>query len=378
MYRNKSRTIFTVLISLIFMIQGLRAQYIEVRADFDTSQIRIGEQLNLDVRVHQPAKFRVEFPDIRDTLVNKVEVLRSLPPDTAVVDGDLEIHRRYLVTSFDSGLYVIPPLKFRFSSDLWTDSIESNPLYLMVHTVPLDSTIYDVKTPINLPLSFLEVFPFVLGWIVVLAAAGFLIWYIRRRKRNKPIFRPARPEDPAHIIAYRELRELKDQKLWQKNEFKEYYSRLTEIIRRYMQRRYGIPAMEMTSYEIMDAWERSGEDQAGLAGELRILLNLADLVTFAKQKPVASENEENMERAFDFVDRTKYVMPVNPGEMEAEPADGGKPGGTGAGTVRIAEKARTDDGARTDDKVQTAGRDRTGEKAQNAETGAERDKTGER
>jgi hypothetical protein len=311
---NGTRYIGLVLFPLFFMVHGARAQYIEVRADFDTNQIRIGEPLHLDIQVHQPADIRVDFPVIEETLVDKVEVLRTWPADTALTNGDLEIHKRYQLTSFDSGLYVVPPLKFRFSSSIWTDSIESNPLYLLVHTVPVDSTIYDVKTPINLPLSFIEVFPFVLGGIIVLVAAGFLVWYLRRRKKNKPLFRAPKPEEPAHIIAFRELRQLKDEKLWQRNEFKAYYTRLTEIIRRYMERRYGIPAMEMTSDEILDAWNRSGEDRENLAGKLNMLLNLADLVKFAKQKPVASDNEENMERAFDFVDRTKYVKPEEPAD----------------------------------------------------------------
>ena len=234
----------------------------------------------------------------------------------------------------------------------------------MVHTVPVDTTIYDVKTPINLPLSFLEVFPFILGGIIILVAAGFLVWYIRRRKTNKPIFRAAMPEEPAHIIAYRELRELKDQKLWQKNEFKEYYSRLTEIIRRYMQRRYGIPAMEMTSYEILDAWDRSGEARTELAAELGILLNLADLVKFAKQKPVASENEENMERAFDFVDRTKYEKPENPDAMKADAQAGDKAGGETGGTAQKARRTEKSESPETARTAETAKTTETTEKSE--------------
>ena len=303
------RYIWMVLISLFALLQGVRAQFVEVRAEFDTNQIRIGEYLHLDLHVYQPADVRVDFPFLADTLVDKLEVIGSWPADTVLHNGDLEITKRYRLTSFDSGLYVVPPMKFRFQSPLWNDSIESNPLFLLVHTVPVDSTIYDVKSPLSAPVGFLEVFPFVLGGIIVLAGAGFLIWYLRRRKKNKPLFRPPKPEEPAHIIAFRELRNLKEEKLWQKNEFKPYYSRLTEIIRRYMERRYGIPAMEMTSYEILDAWNHSGENKEDLVDKLRLLLNLADLVKFARLKPVASDNEENMERAFDFVDKTKYTVP---------------------------------------------------------------------
>ncbi|MFC2098435.1 hypothetical protein ACFLSP_01685 [Bacteroidota bacterium] len=302
------------IIFLSTLVQGIHAQYIEVKTELDTNQIRIGEPLNLDIWLHQPAGISVEFPVIEDTIVKNLEIINSWPADTILLEGDLEILKRYRLTSFDSGLYVVPPMKFFFSSDVWTDSIESNPLYLYVHTVQVDSTIYDVKSPIHMPVGFLEVFPFILGGIIVLIAVGFLLWYLRRRKKNKPLFGPPKPKEPAHIIAFRELRELKDEKLWQNMEFKKYYTRLTEIIRRYMERRYGIQAMELTSHEILEEWTRSGEDKEDLSQKLKLLLNLADLVKFAKQKPVASENEENMERAYEFVELTKWEAP----EIEEE------------------------------------------------------------
>ena len=287
----------------------MQGQYVEVRAEFDTNQIRIGETFHLDIRVNQPAGIRVDLPVIKDTLVDRLEVITSAPPDTALMNEELEIFKRYRLTSFDSGLYVVPPLKFHIFSDVWKDSIESTPLFLYVHTVPVDSTIYDVKYPLHVPVGFIEILPFLLGGIVLLAALIFLLWYLQRRKKNKPLFRAQKPEEPAHIIAFRELRELKDEKLWQQNEFKKYYTRLTGIVRRYMERRYGIPAMELTSHEILEEWHKSGENIEGLAESLKLLLNLADLVKFAKQKPVASENEENMDRAYDFIEKTKWVKP---------------------------------------------------------------------
>jgi len=311
MYRRRLniKYYWVLLIAFALFQQGLLGQYVEVKAEFDTNQIRIGEPFHLDIKVHQPAGIRVDFPLIEDTLVDKLEVIASVPLDTTPMNEDLELFKRYRLTSFDSGLYVVPPLKFHIYSDVWKDSVESNPLFLYVHTVPVDSTIYDVKYPLHMPVGFIEMLPFLIGGIILLAALIFLLWYLQRRKKNKPLFRAQKPEDPAHIIAFRELRELKDEKLAQKNEFKKYYTRLTEIVRRYMERRYGIPAMELTSYEILEEWNKSGEDKGDLTGNLNLLLNLADLVKFAKQKPVASENEENMERAYDFIEKTKWLKP---------------------------------------------------------------------
>ena len=106
---------FLVLISLK---QSIRAQYIEVRTELDTNQIRIGEPLHLDILVHQPEEIRVDFPVFTDTVVDKLEIIESIPADTIRKEGDLDIHKRYMLTSFDSGLYIIPPMKFQFHSDV--------------------------------------------------------------------------------------------------------------------------------------------------------------------------------------------------------------------------------------------------------------------
>ncbi len=237
-------------------------------------------------------------------------MLESYPRDTMAEGENLKISQRHRLTSFDSGFYEIPPLKFHIRSGQWSDSIESNPLYLLVHSVAVDSTIYDIKAPIHLPLSFLEVFPFVVGGLVLVVAIYFIFRYLRRRKKKKGLFTPDRPEDPAHVVALRELDRLREEKLWQRSEFKPYYTRLTDTIRRYMERRYNIPAMEMTSYEILDTWKLSERPDDDLSAKLNRLLNLADLVKFAKEKPVASDNEENLDRAYEFVKKTAWVQKV--------------------------------------------------------------------
>ncbi len=302
----------------------LNAQSAEVKAEFDTSEIRIGEPFHLNLHVIQSRGLKVEFPPIGNTLAGRIEVLESSAADTSVSDDKLQIQKQYSLTCFDSGFYEIPPLVFGVSEGDLSDSIITNPLSLVVHTVAVDSTIYDIKEPMHVPVGFMEVFPYAAGGLVLLLAAGLLVRHLRKRKGAGPIFAPARPEEPAHVTALRELDALKEEKLWQKNEFKLYYSRLTEIIRQYMERRYGIPAMEMTSYDIYMAWMQSGEDRDDLSGQLNLLLNLADLVKFAKEKPVASDNEENMERAYDFVHRTKLVKPLYGEDHEVNNTEEGK------------------------------------------------------
>ena len=304
-------------ISILLVVLGylpVHSQFVELKTQLDTNQIRIGEQFHLDIDVLQPAGVSVGFPEIRDTLMANVEVLQAYPRDTVAEDENLKISQRYKLTSFDSGFYEIPPLKFYIRSGQWSDSIESNPMYLLVHSVAVDSTIFDVKAPIHMPVSFLEVFPFVAGGLVLMAAVWFLVRYLRRRKKQMGVFTPDRPADPAHVTALRELDRLREEKLWQKSEFKSYYTRLTEIIRHYMERRYNIPAMEMTSYEILDTWKQSERPDEDLSAKLNRLLNLADLVKFAKEKPIASDNEENLDRAYEFVKKTAWVQKIEEGK----------------------------------------------------------------
>ncbi len=309
--RDLTLSIRRLSFSLLMAVLGylpVHSQSVELKTQLDTTQIRIGEQFHLAIEILQPSGISIIFPEIKDTLMANIEVLQSYPRDTIAEDENLIIRQRHRLTSFDSGFYEIPPLKFYIRSGQWSDSLESNPMYLLVHSVAVDSTIFDVKAPIHMPVSFLEVFPFVVGGLLLVAAIYFTVRYLRRRKKQKGLLTPDGPEDPAHVVALRELDRLREEKLWQRSEFKPYYTKLTDTIRRYMERRYNIPAMEMTSYEILDTWKQSERPEEDLSAKLNRLLNLADLVKFAKEKPIASDNEENLDRAYEFVKKTAWVQ----------------------------------------------------------------------
>ena len=307
-----------ILICLLYIPGRSYSQYVEIRAELDTNMITIGDQFNLDLQVSYPSGADVVFPDIRDTLISNIEVLQQFESDTTSAEDDqVEVKKRYLLTCFDSGLYEIPPLPFRLSFDNWIDTVFSNPMYLLVYTVPLDSTIRDIKQPIGVPVTLAEVLPYILIGTGILALAYGIIYFVRKRKRKEPVFAPAKPREPPHVIALRELDELRESKLWQKNEYKLYYTLLTEIIRRYIERRFGIPAMEQTTFDILRSWKETGFDDQELIDILKQLLNLADLVKFAKEKPLPTDNEINMDNAYVFVRKTRPVVMI-PGETEKE------------------------------------------------------------
>lgn len=297
---------------LMIIPAGIFAQYVEIKAKLDTNQVTIGDQFNLNLYINQPAGIEVRFPEITDSLAGKIEVLRQFVTDTLRTADRLELNRKILLTCFDSGIYEIPPLPFALSSDNWSDSLFSNPIFLAVNTVPLDSMIRDIKQPIQVPVSFAEIYPYFLIGIVIAGLGYFIFYLIRKRKRKEPIFSIiSKPQEPPHIIALRELDALRDAKLWQRNEYKQYYTRLTEIIRNYIERRFDIPAMEQTSYDILTSWKNKGNNDQDLYNILKQLLNLADLVKFAKEKPLPTDNESNLENAYVFVRMTKPVSVEN-------------------------------------------------------------------
>jgi hypothetical protein len=305
MYRG--RVIISLL--LILLPAGLFGQYVEIKAELDTQYVTIGDQFHMNLYVSQPPEILVRFPVLTDTLIKEIEILSVSPIDTSVQeDGQLILNQDLLLTCFDSGLYEIPPLTFGLESATWSDSLQTHPQYLAVLTVPVDTAIRDIKQPIHVPVGFIEVFPWVLVGLGVLIIIAGIFYYLRQRKNIKPVFKFVKPEEPAHVLAMRELDKLKEEKLWQKNEFKQYYTRLTEIIRIYLEKRYHIPAMEETSHEILEEWKEHMGAIPDLYDHLRKLLNLADLVKFAKEKPLPADNEVNLDNAYEFVRLTKPAI----------------------------------------------------------------------
>lgn len=165
----------------------------------------------------------------------------------------------------------------------------------------------DIKMPYDAPLTLKEVTPYILGVILIGAIIFLILYSIKRKKKNKPIFsRPAKPKEPAHIIALRELDRIKNEKIWQKEKTKQYYSEVTEALRNYIEDRFEIPAMEQTSDETLASFKfRRDLINEKLFMNLSRILNLADLVKFAKYNPLPDDNSLTLVDAYFFVNETK-------------------------------------------------------------------------
>ncbi len=300
--------ILAVLIFLGFSaISPAPAQLISISAQFDTTSIWIGEHTLFTISVVQPREMHVEFPQLRDTLSQRIEILTGHPADTVTTDdGKLRITRSYTVTSFYGGEHYAEALPFAFMIDDDENVLLTRRARLEVMAPEVDSGagIYDIKDPLGIPVGLLEVIP----WVLAIVAIGFIIWYLFRyyRKQKVKSAEPdaAKPEEPAHATALRNLKELRKEALWQKGRVKEYYTRMTEIVRIYIERRFGIMAMELTSDEILTELKNLKSIDSEVFKLLEGFFTTADLVKFAKARPGEAEHENALDTAFRFVKAT--------------------------------------------------------------------------
>jgi len=296
---------------LILLSATANAQRIKATASIDSTNILLGDQVKLFLEIDHPKNVDVIFPNVPDTLAEYIEVLSRSETDTFELDDETfqKQIQSFLITSFDSGSYRIPPFWFKIDLDDRLDSIPTNGVTLNVYSMEIDTTRgpTDIKYPYDAPVTLKEVIPYILGAILILAILFFIFYAIKRRKNNQPIFvLPKKPKEPAHIIALRELDRIKKEKIWQQGKIKQYYSEVTEALRKYIEDRFEIPAMEQTSDETIESFRK----QKGLLKDktfanLSQILKLADLVKFAKYQTSPDDDNMTLVNAYFFINDTK-------------------------------------------------------------------------
>lgn len=300
---NKWHYILTFFLLLTGSTNVLFAQNSEVKASLDTNKIQIGEQTTFEFLITTQKNSSLQWPQIQDTLTEKIEVVQIHKPDTNKINDEYrEIRKDYTVTSFDSGYHAIPPFTFSIEED----SIKTEALMLQVQTMEVDTTkeIKPIKGIHKEPVTFQDVIPWLLGALAVLGLALLIYFYLKKKKQktsDQPV--PAKPALPPAEEALNRLQELEDKKLWQNDQTKKYYIELTAIIRHYIERRFEIDAEELTSKEILDQIKQS--IAADAYENLKSLLELADLVKFARVIPLPDENAQSAKSAKQFVEITR-------------------------------------------------------------------------
>jgi len=318
---SKRSYIYILLVTGLF--SNLSGQDVSVSTLFDSTRIYIGDQINYTITVDQPSDLSLSIPFLKDTLIKNLEIISGPVTDSTPVENNrLRITSRYLITSFDSGYYEAPPVYAEIRNESGIRRFYSGyaPLEVMrVKIAPPDTSarIFDIIAPYKAPLTFGEILPWLLLALLVSAAAWVIIKLLQRFKKRKEepgiIINP----DPAHVIAFRELEKLRNEQLWQKGEVKLYYSQLTEILRQYLENRYGVYSLEMTTSETLEALLRTGFKKDNLYHSLKTILNGSDLVKFAKYKPEPSENDNHFQNAWTFVEATM----INADQVEITGSD---------------------------------------------------------
>ena len=261
--------------------------------------------MTVDVTARHGAK--VVFPKFKRTqyIVPGVEVLGDTKADTSDIDGMMHVSKTFTLTSFDERLYAIPGMKVKVDGK----SYSSNQLALKVLTCDVDTLhpeqFFPPKDVQDNPFLWAEwSTPFWLSIVVMLLTLAFG-YLVLRLKQNKPIITRIRvvKRIPAHQKALDEMSRLKTEHYNTADEQKEYYTQLTDTLRKYIRERFGFNAMEMTSSEIMEHLQSTGDDT--MINELRELFNTADLVKFAKYSSLLGEKDMNLVKAINFIDQTK-------------------------------------------------------------------------
>ncbi len=302
-----------LIVALLLFSGAVNAQRIKATARLDSTNILLGDQVKLFLEIDHPKNVEVEFPQVPDTIKSLIEVLGRSKIDTVIMDDEefLKQIQAYTITCFDSGSYRIPPYWFKINIDGHIDSIPSNGITLNVYSMKVDTTKgpTDIKMPYDAPLTLKEVTPYILGVILIGAIIFLILYSIKRKRNNKPIFaRPKKPKEPPHIVALRELDRIKREKIWQKGKQKQFYSEVTEALRVYIEDRFGINAMEQTSDETIESFRiNKGLLTEKQFNEVSQILKLADLVKFAKYTPLPDDDNKSLTNAYLFVNETKKV-----------------------------------------------------------------------
>jgi len=318
--RNADRTPLSIgegagvrlFVAYLFFSLSTTASNISIITKLDTNQILIGDQVKLSLEIVRDKTTALTFPDLGNVIkldsVRSIEILAVQRDTAAQSSGKAKDILTYTLTVFDSGYYVIPPIAFKYKS-AGSDSfstIQSEAMLLTVKSIEIDTAaaIKPIKEPLTLPFQLREILiEIIVGGIILLAIAAVILYFSLRKKKPVLIKKFVR-KDPPHETALNKLRALDEKKLWQQGEVKLYYSDLSEIIREYLENRYDFPALESTTDEIMD---RIGVAIISnkLREDLRIMLQTADLVKFAKAVPLPDEHKKFMDTGVEFVKTTR-------------------------------------------------------------------------
>jgi len=219
---TKKNRFFALLSVFVFLLGSsvLAQQAPSAHAVLDTNAIMIGDQIGLNLKVNVPKGYQISWPALNDTLAPHIEMIRAGKTDSTVHDGLINYQRKLTITSFDSGAFTVPSFIFHIKNPDTgqIDSLTTQETELKVYTPMVDTAkaFKVIKGPEAVPYTFGEILPWLHIVLGVIAGIFIIIWYVRKRKKGKPLFtKKPKPKLPPYELAIKKLEELRLGKVWQ-------------------------------------------------------------------------------------------------------------------------------------------------------------------
>lgn len=282
-----------------------------VSVSVDSTTLFIGDQTDMHLQVTHDKEEVVQMPVYGETLMPGIEIVdRTIVDTTYLANDQVQLNQYLTLTSFSDSLFYISPIPFVNGNDtIFSEGISLN----VVQPFEMDSTdmaITDIKDIYNAKIWWWGI----IRWILLaLACVGlgvglyYLIRYIMRQQKGEMTIKPSEPKRPAEEIALEALDRIKQEKIWQNGQIKQYHTQLTDVLRTYIAQRYDFSSNEKTSDEILREMKIRLQDNRELYNQLQKMLQLADLVKFAKWRTTPDENELSLKIAYNFVHQTTPI-----------------------------------------------------------------------
>ena len=311
------------------------AQEVRVAMEVDTTLIHVGDPVAVRLHVDHPADWTVQWPDSLDLAPFEVLRYEVAEPGAGGVGADVDVAVRstasLIVTSFELGELELPVVSVAVAAPNGTvRTLFTDPFRIGVESVGLDESgdIRDIRGPLSISRNWWALLP----WLLLIAAAAAGAAYLHRRRRARPVAvesRPAAPPRPFHLVALEALDELERSALLERGQVKRYHVRISEIIRTYVEGQLRVPALEMTTGEVVDGLRRAALGDR-ITGTFGTFLGRCDLVKFAKMRPGVDDSRELMGTARSLVGMTSgggapAEQNAPPPSAPSEAAAGGPP-----------------------------------------------------
>ena len=270
------------------------------QATLDTNAILIGQQIKFSLKCSD-LNSEINWPILTDSILNGIEIIKFSKIDTIYnKDTSITYYQEFIITAWDSGAYYIPPIKLN-------NNLVSEGFLLNVFSIDIkeSDSLKDIKEQIEAKFSLLDYWIWILVLLIVLLGIYLFNKFFNKSNQTATTKKVVIKIAP-NIIATNALDKLEKKKLWQEGKIKEYYSEISEILRTYIDSRFNIIALELTTEEIINKISKNISSES--TKELRTLLLRSDLAKFAKSKPIDVENNESMLLAKKLVDQTKVEI----------------------------------------------------------------------